>query len=144
MTIENTLESVIRELQSRGITSLEYEDLYSSISNERLRQIFTWLHAGYISLFRTLNERLPTGENIAHFWADPSRELIFVIELTISLQSALKKTEYAFSVDEYYDSIIKQCREFLSNSGGSTIPMLASVAISQSGSVKNRQFWSAD
>lgn len=122
MNTENLLESKIRELQSRGITSVEYEELYKDISNERVRTIFSWLHGGYNNLFRTLNERLPTGENEAHFWADPSRELIFVIELTISLQGILKNTEWAFKIEEYYDGIIKKCRDFLSNSGGSTIP----------------------
>lgn len=122
MTVDNLLESKIRELQSRGLTSAEYEDLYSGIGNERVRTIFTWLHAGYIDLFRTLNERLPTGEFEAHFWAEPSRDLIYVIELTISLQGILKKTEWAFTIDDYYESIIRQCRDFLSNSGGSTIP----------------------
>lgn len=122
LNIDNVLETNIRELNSRGITSFEYEELYSDISNEKLRTIFSWLHGGYISLFKTLNERLPSGENGAHFWADPSRELIFIIELTISLQSSLKKTGWAFVIDEYYDALIKQCRGFLSNSGGSTIP----------------------
>lgn len=122
VSIDNIFESNIRELESWGITSLEYEDLYKDIGHEKLKTIFSWLHAGYINLFRTMNDRLPTGEYGAHFWAAPSRELIFIIELTISLQSSLKKTEWAFSIDEYYDSLIKQCRDFLSNSGGSTIP----------------------
>lgn len=122
MNIENCLETKLRELQYRGITSLEYEDLYNNISNERLKTIFSWLHGGFINLFRTLNERLPTGSHGAHFWADPSRELLFIIELTISLQSSLKKSDWAFTIDKYYDDLIKQCRDFLSNSGGSDIP----------------------
>lgn len=122
LNIDNILETNIRELNSHGITSFEYEDLYSDISNEKLKTVFTWLHGGYMSLFRTMNERLPTNGYGAHFWAEPSRELIFIIELTISLQGSLKKTEWAFSIDEYYDALIKQCREFLSNSGGSDIP----------------------
>ena len=122
LNIDNILETNIRELNSRGITSFEYEELYSDISNEKLKTVFTWLHGGYMSLFRTMNERLPTNGYGAHFWAEPSRELIFIIELTISLQGSLKKTEWTFSIDEYYDSLIKQCREFLSNSGGSDIP----------------------
>lgn len=122
LNINNILETNIRELNSRGITSYEYEDLYSDIDNEKLKTLFTWLHGGYMSLFRTMNERLPTGENGAHFWAEPSRELIFIIEITISLQGSLKKTEWAFSIDEYYDDLIKQCRDFLSNSGGSALP----------------------
>jgi len=122
MNIENLLESRIRELQSRGITNVEYEELYKDINNERVKKLFTWLHGGYISLFSKLNERLPTGEYEAHFWAEPSRELIFVIEFTISLQGILKKTEWAFTIEEYYDAVIKKCRDFLSNSGGSKIP----------------------
>lgn len=122
LNIENVLETVIRELNNNGFTSFEYEDLYSNIGNEKLKTIFSWLHSGYIQLFRTMNERLPSGEHGAHFWAEPSRSLIFLIELTITLQGNLKKTEWAFSIDEYYDSLIKQCRDFLSNSGGSAIP----------------------
>lgn len=122
MNINNLLESKIRELNSRGITSFEYENLYENIGNERLITLFSWIHGGYINLFRTMNERLPTGDYEAHFWAEPSRELIFIIEQTIELQSALKKTEWAFSINEYYDNLIKQCRDFLSNSGGSRIP----------------------
>ena len=122
LNIDNILETSIRELSSHSITSLEYEGLYSDISNERLRTIFSWLHGGYINLFRLLNERLPTDEYGAHFWADPSRELIFLIRITISLQSSLRKTELSFAIDDYYDALIKQCRDFLSNSGGSTIP----------------------
>ena len=122
VNIDNILESNIRDLNTQGITSFEYEDLYKDIDNEKLKTIFSWLHAGYMSLFRTMNERLPTHEYGAHFWADPSRDLIFIIELTISLQSSLKKTTLSFSIDEYYDSLIRQCRDFLSKSGGSTIP----------------------
>ena len=122
LNIDNILETYIRELHSYGITNFEYADLYHDISHEKLKTIFSWLHGGYIRLFRTLNERLPTGDKEAHFWADPSRELGFVIEITTSLQNSLKKTEWAFTIDEYYDALIKRCRDFLSNSGGSTIP----------------------
>lgn len=122
MTIDNQLESIIRELQSQEITSVEYEELYRDVDNERVKTIFTWLHGGFIKLFNTLNQRLPTGEYGAHFWADSSRELIIVIQLTLSLQGILKNTAWAFSIDTYYDAVIKQCRGFLSNSGGSTIP----------------------
>lgn len=122
VNLDNVLETTIRELNSKGFTSFEYEDLYGNVGNEKLKTIFSWLHGGYTQLFRTMNERLPSGEFGAHFWAEPSRSLISLIELTITLQGSLKKTALAFSIDEYYDSLIKQCRDFLSNSGGSTIP----------------------
>ena len=120
--INNILEAKCRELTSYGITSFEYEDLYSDIDNERLKNIFTWLHGGFMNLFRRMNERLPAPAGGAHFWAEESRELILIIELTMSLLGALKKTELAFTIDEYYDTLIRRCREFLSKSGGSTIP----------------------
>lgn len=122
MKVDNLLESRIRELQSRNITNAEFEDLYAEIGNARLRTLFSWLHGELMLLFRTLNQRLPTDEYEAHFWADPSRELIFVIDNVLSLQGALKETEWAFSIDPYYDALIKRCRDFLSNSGGSAIP----------------------
>lgn len=122
MKTENILESNIKELQSRNITNAEFEHLYNDVSNERLKTLFSWLHGEFMRLFRLMNERLPTGEYEAHFWADPSRDLIFIIERTISLQGSLKKTELSFSIIDYYDAVIKRCRDFLSNSGGSTIP----------------------
>ena len=51
LNIDNILETNIRELNSRGITSFEYEDLYSDINNEKLKTLFTWLHGGYMSLY---------------------------------------------------------------------------------------------
>ena len=122
MNINNILEANIRDLSAQGITSVEYESLYKDINNERIKTIFTWLHGGFINLFGTMNERLPTRDNTAHFWADPSRDLIFIIEMTISLQGYLKGTEWAFSIDDYYDDLLKKCRDFLSKSGGSVIP----------------------
>ena len=122
LNIDNVLETTIRELNSKGFTSFEYEELYGNVNNEKLKTRVSWLHGSYIQLFRTMNERLPSGEFGAHFWAEPSRSLISLIELTITLQASLKKTDLAFSIDEYYDTLIKQCRDFLSNSGGSTIP----------------------
>ena len=122
MNVENLLESKIRELQAKEVTSDDFKDLYKDISNERLKTIFSWLHGGFINLFNKLNERLPTGENEAYFWAEPSRGLIFLIDLTTSLQSSLKKTELAFSIDNYYEYIITTCSSFLSESRGSTIP----------------------
>lgn len=122
MNIEQFLEKTIDELNSHEITSYEYDDLYQNIENEKLKKIFSWLNGGYIKLFRKLNERLPTTYSEAHFWAVESRELIFIIDLTAELQSVLKNTELAFSINKYYETIIKYCREFLSSSGGSTIP----------------------
>lgn len=79
------------------------------------------LHYNFITLFKRMNERLPTQDNGNHYWADPSRELIKTIEITLGLYNALKSDELAFTIDDYYFNLIRKCRDFLSSSGGSLI-----------------------
>lgn len=122
MNVENYIESQYRQLISSSQINAEFVDLYLCIEHQRLRDILTALHYNFISLFRTMNERLPTGDNGAHFWADPSRQLINNIEITIGLFNALKSTKYAFEIDDYYYNLIKKCRDFLNSSGGSLLP----------------------
>ena len=121
MNVENYIEMQYRELQARGLNA-EFSELYKFVDNNKLRDVLATLHYYFISLFRTMNERLPTGEYGTHFWAEPSRDLISIIEITMGLYSALKESKYAFEIDEYYLGLIKDCREFLNSSGGSTLP----------------------
>lgn len=121
MNIENYIETQYRELQSIGLNT-EFADLYLTIESDKFRDVIMTLHYHFISLFRTMNERLPSGEYGAHFWAEPSRELIQIIEITIGLYNAVKGTKYAFKIDDYYYDLIKKCRDFLKSSGGSTLP----------------------
>lgn len=120
MNIENYIEGQYRELSTE--INLEYEDLYKNFNYRKLTEIFSTLHHKLVSLFKIMNERLPTGEYEAHFWADPSRELITTIDISLGLQRTLKNTKYAFTLDEYYNTIIKNCNKFLSSSGGSALP----------------------
>lgn len=122
LNIENYIESQYRALLSTSTLNAEFSDLYTGIGDSKMREILTTLHYNFTTLFRTMNERLPTGENTAHFWAEPSRELITVIEITLGLYNALKNTKYAFDIDNYYFEIINNCRDFLSSSGGSELP----------------------
>lgn len=121
MNVENYIESQYRELKEMGFNA-EFADLYSGIADPKLKDILMSLHYHLVSLFRTMNERLPSGDNGAHFWAEPSRELISIIEITLGLFNSLKGTKYAFKIDDYYFGLIKQCRDFLCSSGGSTLP----------------------
>ncbi len=121
MNTENYIESKYRELLQVGLNS-EFSDLYEPVPNEKLKEVMMTLHYHLISLFRTMNERLPTNEYGAHFWAEPSRDLIRIIEITLGLYNSLKKSKYAFAIDKYYFNLITQCRDFLSSSGGSTLP----------------------
>lgn len=83
MNIENYIESQYRELLSCSQINAEYSDLYKSFRNQKLREILMTLHHDLVGLFRTMNERLPTGEHEAHFWAEPSRDLIKRIEMIL-------------------------------------------------------------
>ena len=122
MNIENYIESQYRELLSCSQINAEYSDLYKSFRNQKLREILMTLHHDLVGLFRTMNERLPTGEYEAHFWAEPSRDLIKRIEIIFSLVSSLKETPLAFQIDPYYLDLLTRCRDFLSSSGGSSLP----------------------
>ena len=122
MNVENYIESQYRELLSCSQIDVEYSDLYKSFRNQKLREILMTLHHDLVGLFRTMNERLPTGEHEAHFWAEPSRDLIKRIEIIFSLVSSLKATPLAFQIDPYYLELLTRCRDFLSSSGGSSLP----------------------
>ena len=122
MNIENYIESQYRELLLCSQINAEYSDLYKSFRNQKLREILMTLHHDLVGLFRTMNERLPTGEHEAHFWAEPSRDLIKRIEIIFSLVSSLKDTPLAFQIDPYYLDLLTRCRDFLSSSGGSSLP----------------------
>jgi serine/threonine-protein kinase len=122
MNIENHIESQYRELTSGSTINTEFLELYSGITHTKLREILSTLHYNFIFLFKTMNERLPTNDSTAHFWADPSRRLIKTIEIALGLYNALKNDKLAFGIDEYYDQLIKKCRGFLDSSGGSTLP----------------------
>lgn len=120
MNVENAIETHYRKL-SDGLSN-EYEDLYGAISNEELRLLFSTLHAMVINAFDSMNQRLPTSDQSAHFWADPSRVLIQAIEIIEALERSLKKSEFAFVVDGYYREKLSFCKTFLSKAGGSAIP----------------------
>ena len=122
MNIENYIESQYRELLSCSQINAEYSDLYKSFRNQKLREILMTLHHDLVGLFRTMNERLPTGEHEAHFWAEPSRDLIKIIEMIFGLVISLKETPLAFQIDPYYLDLLTRCRDFLSSSGGSSLP----------------------
>lgn len=115
-------ENYIAELKLELEPTDEYEDLYKSFSRNDIILILSTLHSSLLQLFKTMNSRLPTKDFCNHFWAEPSRNLIDIIDKIETLQRKLNKSEYAFKIEEYNKKIISKCNEFLSASGGSTIP----------------------
>jgi len=120
--ISNSIQSLYRDLLSISGENIEYSNLYTDVQHETLKSTFSTLHHHYISLFESMNKLLPTREQEAHFWAEPSRHLITVINVTQRLQRTLKSTSLAFDIDRHYYDMIELCNTFLSNSGGSTVP----------------------
>lgn len=123
VNLKNTIERFIRELNRDGLLSDEYNGLYEDyVQDDKLVIVFSSLHAFLTSKFECMNQRLPTGENGNHFWADPSRDLIKAIDYSDELIKSLQNTEYSCNYTDYYKTIIKKCKEFLSPSGGSLLP----------------------
>lgn len=122
MNIENFIESKFLEL-NEDITDNKYDDLYKTIKNQKLKFIFSVIHYKLISVFKSMNSRLPTKDNTSYFWADSSRELIWLINIIDELERELSNTEFSFTIDPYYKNIFNECNKFLKQSFGSTIPI---------------------
>lgn len=120
LNINNYIETQYREIYQH--LNVEYIELYNSFNSLQLREIFSTLHQLFVTNYKLMNQRLPTGDHGAHFWAVPSRSLVLAINTATGMKRALKNTEYAFVFDDYYDSLIKESEEFLSTSGGSLLP----------------------
>lgn len=118
--VQNSIDTQYRELLQTMDPS--YMEVYSQVENPKLKAVFSTLHSQLINTLKVMNERLPSGEYGSHFWADPSRTLIDVIDRIRSLQRGLSQSEFAFEIDQYYDELLKSCDKFLVRSGGSTIP----------------------
>ena len=115
-------ENYLAELRMDMQLTDEFSEFYSAFERNDLILILSTLHSFLINLFKSMNGRLPTKNYVAHFWAEPSRELINTIDKIETLQRRLKNSKYAFEIEEYNQNIISRCNEFLSSSGGSTIP----------------------
>lgn len=115
-------ENYLAELRMDMQLTDKFAEFYSTFERNDLILILSTLHSFLINLFKSMNGRLPTKNCVAHFWAEPSRELIDTIDKIETLQHRLKNSKYAFEIEEYNQNIISRCNEFLSSSGGSTIP----------------------
>ena len=120
--IENFIESQYRYFFEDIQENHEYEFLYSEIAHLKIRRIFYTAHYELVNLLKLMNDRLPTEEEGKHYWADPSRKLLKIIDIILTLQANLKLTQYAFYVDYYYGKLFEDFKSWLATSGGSTIP----------------------
>lgn len=93
---------------------------YADVKNDNIAYLFAYYHYKLNSLFAFMNSKL-NSDNY-HYNADPSRELIAIVDDLESVSRELKHTKYNFNVDTNYLEIIELCKTFLSGSGGSLIP----------------------
>lgn len=112
----------IEKRRLRGYENMVYKNLYENIEMPFLSEIFAILHGNLIILFEKMNERLPTYNTTAYYWADTSRDLIKMIEVTYNLFYSLNGTKCAFTIDGYYDKLMQKCKKFLNRASGSKIP----------------------
>lgn len=98
---------------------LPEERLYESVEDNRLRFCFAVFQNQFNALFSFLNEKAKSNN---HFNADPSRDLIILIDKYEEFEHALSRTDYAFKMIDNYVNTIRFIQPHLSNSGGSTIP----------------------
>jgi len=119
--ISNFIENIYREVSV--IITPEYMELYKSFPNQKLQEILSTVHSALVSSFKTMNQRLPTKNFEAHFWAESSRNLMMYIDIVKRLYRGLKDSPLAIQVDKYYDKVINDCDGFLQHTGGSSIPV---------------------
>lgn len=84
MNIDNYLEGVYRQIAY--YESDEYGWLYKGFNNDKIQIIFSTLHNLINKCYEKMNTRLPTVDNVSHYWAEESRNLLFAIELINDLQ----------------------------------------------------------
>lgn len=121
--MENFIEIQYRKyITVSNEINTDYIDLYKMFSNEKLQILFSTMHANAIRLFERMNKNLPTKEETGYYWAEDSRRLIKLISIAMRLRDGLKDTKFTFTIDEYYDKLFEQCREWLKPSNGSIIP----------------------
>lgn len=72
--MDNYVESVFHELVEMTVESPAFDQLYDGFVTDRLTRLFSTLHSALLESFKSLNSRLPTGEEGAHFWAEGERQ----------------------------------------------------------------------
>lgn len=98
---------------------VKYIHLYSEQFDRRLSQLCASLHHQLIENLTILNTSI-NGDG--HYWANPSRDLIKAISLSNRFISNLKNSGKSVVIVEYYNKVMKECKTFLSISGGSSVP----------------------
>ena len=104
--IDNAIESAYRALAEN--LSKDNILLYSEVPDPKLQIVFSTLHTTINWTCERMNERLPTGNSTAHFWAEESRQLLNAIGTVEQLHKSLQGSRFAFFIDAAYQEIFAE------------------------------------
>lgn len=93
------------------------ENQYADINDAKLRHLFGYLQNKINNLLSELMKRKG-----AHYKAEDSRALKDLIEKEESLRAGLSNSEFSYSINSRYETLLKECKKFLQKSGGSDVP----------------------
>lgn len=110
--LENTIDKYDTDMGD------EYLGFYTDEHNGPICKLLAIFHKQLNYLFEYLNHRLGYG----HYTAHESRELIGLIEDIEKFKGVAKKFNIDVDIESSYHDAIYECGEFLSSSGGSSIP----------------------
>lgn len=104
----------------------KYEEQASSAAFDRLYQDDAEFGHMFSVLHKRLNEHLDAindrARSTRHYWADPSRDLMALIDEINSDLYDLKRAGIDLAFDPTYQEALEPCQPWLSRSGGSTVP----------------------
>ena len=124
MTAEfsNKLKSIeidFLEMFSKGFQS-DYQYLYESNFGARLSLLLSSIHYHVNLLLREMNSRIK--QKNFYFLAESSRELLTCIDIVNRLLNVSELKNSGFIIDRDYGEIFDNCKEFLMEYRGSSIP----------------------
>lgn len=104
-------------MQLPQTATLVEEDLYADINDAKLKHLFGYLQ---YKINHHLSELMKSKGG--HFKAQDSKELMDLIDKEESLRAGLSCTEFAYSINSSYKTLLKECKKFLKKSYGSDVP----------------------
>ena len=109
-----TINRIILELSPKHTTE---EELYAHIQDDKLKLLFGYLQNKINSLLSELMKK--KGK---HYKAQDSKDLLNLIDKEESLRAGLLTTNYSYSINSSYKTLLNKCKNFLQKSYGSEVP----------------------
>lgn len=114
------VELMLTDLEARYAEALP-SPAFSRLYTDELRfgHVFAILHEQLNQHFDAINDR---AKSTKHYWADPSRVLLSLIEEISDTLDTLKVAGHEVDFAAGYKAALERCGPWLSSSGGSTVP----------------------